>query len=122
MAGAHSRQKGARGEREAAELLGCTRNARNGLESCDLRLPDSYPWTVEVKRTRAKWKAVYNALDQALSYDPAKKPVALFRDDRREWVAVLRLEDVLHLFRDLAPGVEGTRPDGDSPRDGGDPE
>lgn len=93
MSGAHSRRKGAEAEREAAALLGAARNARGGLAAGDLALPDSYPYSVEVKRRARAWGALYAALEQAAGYRPGKTPLALVRDDRRGWLVVLRLED-----------------------------
>jgi len=91
--GASQRRKGAAAEREVAAMMGLARNARNGLQAGDLFVPDCCPYSFEVKRRGRAYGTVYAALDQAQGYRKDKIPVALIRDDRREWLAVFRLED-----------------------------
>ena len=91
--GAHSRRKGAGGEREVGKLLGFDRNGRNGKHAGDLATPDGYPYGLEVKRRARAFSQLYAALDQAADTFPGKVPVALVRDDRREWLAVVWLGD-----------------------------
>ena len=99
MSGRKSRDKGKRGEREAAALLGFNRNARIGQDAEDIKVPDDYPFVVEVKRTKRSRTGLYKVLEQAQGYGPGKAPMALLRDDRRPWLAVVRLEDWLRLAR-----------------------
>lgn len=90
---AHSRRKGAAGEREVGHLLGLARNARNGVDDQDLAVPASAPVVLEVKRRKRAFSQLYAALDQAAAYKPGKTPVAVVRDDRREWLCVMWLGD-----------------------------
>lgn len=86
--------------------MGMARNARNGIEAGDLFAPPSCPFSFEVKRRGRAYGTVYAALDQAQGYQVTKTPVALIRDDRREWLAVFRLADVKDY---LTAGEKGCR-------------
>jgi hypothetical protein len=93
--GASQRRKGAEAEREVGTILALSRNARNGLQTGDLFVPDCCPYSYEVKRRARAYGALYAALEQAHGYRPGKVPVAIVRDDRKGWLAVFRLEDAL---------------------------
>ncbi len=109
---AHSRRKGASAEREVGHLLGFPRNARNGLHAGDLATPDAYPYALEVKRRARAFSQLYAALDQAAATQPGKVPVALVRDDRREWLCVIWLGDATEVVPSLkASSPSGTVPD-----------
>jgi len=86
MPGTHSRDKGARGERELAELLGAVKVSGMYREGPDLQLPDGR--FVEVKRSADGWKRLYRWLDDDAS-------VLAVRADRRGWLIVMHLEDWL---------------------------
>lgn len=105
--GASQRRKGAAAEREVAHILGMERNARNGLEAGDLFAPPGCPFSFEVKRRGRAYGTVYAALDQAQGYQDTKVPVALIRDDRREWLAVFRLTDVKDYLTAGGKGCSG---------------
>lgn len=96
----NSRAKGASAERElAAFLREHGYEARRGQQfSGGSDSPDviGIPgWHVECKRTEKG--ALYDWLDQSVR-DAAgmKVPVVMHRKNRREWVAILRLEDFLN--------------------------
>ena len=100
--GLQSRNKGKRGEREAAAELqrlfnvdarrGC--QFQGGDESPDVvvDIPDLH---LEVKRCEDF--RIYNALAQATEDAGDKIPVVLHRQNRQPWVAVVRLDDLPRL-------------------------
>lgn len=109
MGGRSSRDKGARGEREACELLSaCTglewqrslvQTRGGGTEAPDVVPVDAPDWDrvhIEVKRQKAVDKRA--AMRQAC-HDAGLDgiPILLYREDRREWRAVIRLCDLLAL-------------------------
>ena len=105
------RDKGARGEREAAAAIGinwfaadCRRAAANGVhEAPDIQhaLPSA---SIEVKR-RARL-AVYQFVDQAKAQAMAGEiPVVVMRQDRGEWLVLLRLTDSLGFAQRLATNM-----------------
>ena len=96
----NSRDKGCRGEREAAtevaRILKCEacrgQQHSGGSESPDVKhsLPGLH---IEVKRTeRLK---LYDALEQAID-DKAENdvPIVLHRRNHKPWVAIIRLDDL----------------------------
>lgn len=94
----NSRQKGAKGEREAAEHLGkvfgweCIRGQqRSGTECADVLGPD---WLhLEVKRTETL--RLHDALEQAKrDAKPGQIPVVMYRRNRSDWVWIVAVEDV----------------------------
>lgn len=97
-----SRQKGKRGEREAAALLreNGFHEARRGVQyqgghdSDDVvGLPG---WHIEVKRTETI--SVYPALAQAIEDKTDEvKPVVFHRRNGKQWVAILNASDFLAL-------------------------
>jgi hypothetical protein len=100
--GLRSRNKGKRGEREAAaEIRRILRTeAHRGRQFCGsdespdivVDIPDLH---FEVKR--AETFRLYAALDQALADCGSRIPVVLHRANQRPWVAVIRLEDLPRL-------------------------
>ena len=111
--GRKSRDKGKRGEREAATVLnqmlpGC--NARRGVqfqggtESPDVK-HDIAGIQFEVKR--AERLSPYAALEQAAGDCGAlDKPVVLHRRNGKEWIAVMYLDDLVDVA-DLIIGFDG---------------
>jgi len=97
--GLRSRNKGKRGEREAAaelrRLFGV--EARRGRQFCG---SDDSPDVVtgierlhfEVKRCESF--RLYDALAQAIGDAGSKLPVVLHRQNCRPWVAIVRLDDL----------------------------
>jgi len=106
--GLFSRNKGKVGERELARELarvfGVT--ARRGVQfqgspgSPDVivDIPDLH---IECKRTERF--RLYEALEQALSDAGVKIPVVLHRQNKKPWVAIVRLDDLPRLASILAP-------------------
>jgi Holliday junction resolvase len=100
--GLRSRNKGKRGEREAAaelrRLFGVEarrgRQYAGGDESPDVLtgIPKVH---FEVKRTETL--RLYQALSQAITDADASIPVVLHRQNHKPWVAVVRLDDLPHL-------------------------
>lgn len=111
--GAKSKRKGANGERSLAQLLcdegfPATRGVQyhGGEDSPDVRCP-SLPWVhFECKRTERL--NLYAALEQAkqdawpspMPQGPVKFPVVAHRKNGEEWVAILRLVDLLQILRE----------------------
>lgn len=101
--GSKSRRKGACGERELAKelkrVLGVA--ARRGRQFCGS--PDSPDVVVDLPGVHFECKRVerfdlYKALDQATCDAGAELlPVVAHRKNRREWVVVLRLDDLPRL-------------------------
>lgn len=98
----NSRDKGCRGEREAAaEIARLFRvEARRGRQYCgDPESPDIRTAIArvhfEVKRMESF--RLYSALDQAIADADDNIPVVLYRSNRRPWVAIVRLEDLPRL-------------------------
>lgn len=100
----NSREKGAVGEREVAGVLRehgfpdarRGQQFKGGTDSPDVVgfHPD---WHPEVKRVERG--NLYDWLDQAKrDAGPGKTPVVIHRRNRREWVAILPLEDFLKLI------------------------
>ena len=104
--GLRSRNKGKRGEREAAaelrRLFGA--DARRGRQYCG---GDESPDVAtdiddvhfEVKRCESL--RLYEALAQAIADAGDKIPVVLHRQNRQPWVAIVRLEDLPRLVVQL---------------------
>jgi hypothetical protein len=100
--GLMSRNKGKRGEREAAaEIRRLFRTDANrgcqfagGEDSPDIRT-SIVGVHFEVKR--AESLRLYEALEQAGTDAGDQIPVVLHKQNRRPWVAIVRLEDLPHL-------------------------
>ena len=100
-----SRRKGKRGERELAAALSAegfpsTRGQqhRGGLGSPDVLVPSLPGIHWECKRTE-RFNA-YDALAQAKSEAGGRLPIVAHRRNHFEWVAVLRLVDLLAIIRE----------------------
>lgn len=104
MSGRRSRNKGARGERDAAQALSevlsvpARRGQQySGVEDKDvvLGIPGIH---VEVKRTEKL--SLYPAMEQA-ARDAAddEVPLVLHRRNNKPWLVVLELNDLMKLFR-----------------------
>lgn len=103
----NSNAKGKAGEREMAAFLrargyGDARRGQQysgGHDSPDVvGLPGVH---IEVKRTESL--SAYVALDQSIrDAGAANTPVVFHRKSRREWIAILRLEDFLSLYKRAA--------------------
>jgi hypothetical protein len=106
LMGLRSRNKGKRGEREAAaeirRLFGT--EAHRGRQYCG---SDQSPDIVtaingvhfEVKR--AESLRLYQALDQAVADAGDKIPIVLHKQNQRPWVAIVRLDDLPRLATQL---------------------
>lgn len=105
----NSREKGKRGEREAAEWLRTHGiEARRGVQYCggadsgDL-VCDLPGFHLEVKRTETLRH--YDALDQATGDAGGKVPVVLHKKNRRRWIVILDGQDFLRLATGAAAHV-----------------
>ena len=104
--GRKSRDKGVAGERELArelsELFGVDARRgfqyRGGRESADVEI-DIPGVHIECKRT--EWFRLYEALEQAIGDAGDNIPIVAHRQNRRPWVAVVRLEDLPKLATKL---------------------
>ena len=105
--GKRSRDKGARGEREAAHAMSAVTDlvwrrgvgqSRHGADVPDIEREDGgpAPW-VEVKRgKRTNWRAAMKQADEATDGRPV---LVLTRDDHGEWIAHLRVSDLRQVPR-----------------------
>lgn len=58
------------------------------------------PLTIEVKRRKNDLVTVYKWLDQSkLHIKGSAQPVVFYRGDRREWIAILPLDDYINLLK-----------------------
>ena len=106
--GKMSREKGKRGERELAnKLTEYGYNCRRGQQFCGLNgdadvvgLPGIH---IEVKRTERL--NLYDAMYQAKrDKKPEEIPVVMHRRNHCEWLAIIRLEDFISLYREMEAG------------------
>lgn len=93
----NSRRKGKRGELEAAETLRRLGiDARRAVQYCGRAgtadLATDRPIHFEVKRQERL--NPYEAIEQATNDSDGKVPAVLWRRNRRNWLLILRLEDV----------------------------
>ena len=105
--GSFSRNKGKVGERELAHeltrVLGVAARRgvqfRGGSDSPDViaDIPDVH---IECKRTERF--RLYEALEQAVADAGNNVPLVLHRQNRKPWVAVIRLDDLPALIQKLA--------------------
>jgi hypothetical protein len=116
LTGAGSRRKGAAWERALARRL---RDAlgdpdikrgfqsRDGTEAPDVDLTG---WWIEAKVGRKPNPRA--ALAQAIAAaPPGRKPVAIVKDDRKDPIAVLRLDDFIALITPVSPRDDRDRHD-----------
>jgi hypothetical protein len=86
------REKGARRERQIAEILGATKISMAWQPGPDLE------WLgrmVEVKARRDGWKQLYRWLEDA--------QILALKADRKEWLIVLRADELLDLIEEADP-------------------
>jgi hypothetical protein len=100
--GLRSRNKGKRGEREAAaEIRRLLRTeARRGRQFCgSVESPDVVTdiENVHLEVKRAETLQLYDALEQAIRDAGGQIPVVLYRANHRPWVAIVRLDDLPQL-------------------------
>lgn len=102
--GRRERDKGARGERELAAVLTAAgfpatrgRQHHGGADAPDVRC-DHLPG-LHLESKRCERLSVYAALAQAAEDAGDRVPVVCHRRNGREWVAILRLEDLLDLIK-----------------------
>ena len=115
MSGAMSRRKGKRGERELAARLTsegfpATRGQqhRGGADSPDVIVPTLPMIHFEAKRCERL--SLYTALAQARRDAGDKVPVVAHRKNASEWVAILRLTDLLSILRESDFVLTGKAP------------
>ncbi len=124
--GARSWRKGQRGELELARLLSAegfaaTRGAqhRGGSDSPDVVCRDLPGLHFECKRCERLH--LYDALEQAKADAGKRLPVVAHRRNGHEWVAILRLGDLLALIRAQKETVGLNRGGRPKTRSNGDP-
>ena len=110
--GKKSRDKGKRGELEAAKAwndAGLPGDAyrgqqhRGGEDSPDIRF--RYRLGVHLEAKRCEQLSLYPALDQAREErGPHEVPVVLHRRNRKKWVAILELDDLPKLIGAIRQG------------------
>jgi len=111
--GRRSREKGKRGEREAAAelaaVLGCTARRgvqyQGGADSPDVVL-DGVPIHVECKRTERL--SLWSAMEQAEADAGDKLPIVWHRANGRESVVIVRTSRLAELARVLPKVLAGT--------------
>lgn len=95
-----SRRKGKTGELELAAFLRAHGfdGVRRGRQFSGLGAPDlvGIPG-VHIECKRCESGSLYDWLDQAVAECNGSVPVVMHRRTRREWVAILRLDDFLAL-------------------------
>jgi len=94
------REKGKRGEREAAAMLAqafpaARRNHSQaaGARDCDV---SGTPFWVEVKVGKAP--PIMPAMDQAIRDTDGRTPIVMSKRDRGEWLVTMRFGDFLRLL------------------------
>jgi Holliday junction resolvase len=107
----NSRQKGARGEREAAAawatVMGC--RARRGQQfSGGTDSPDvvSDYGNIHLEVKRVERGNPYWWVEQAERDCGGKIPLVLHRKDRKDWLVIVRLSDVPRLAEEIAAQAE----------------
>ncbi len=93
MSGKHSRDKGARAEREIAKILGAVKVSGMYTPGPDL-IWRGYPVEVKIRKEPIS-KTINKLLRDA--------PIVVERADRGEWVAHLRVTDLLDLLDEQNP-------------------
>lgn len=100
----NSRDKGARGEREAAKILTEAgfparrgQQFSGGQNSPDVVCESLSQFHLEVKRKETG--NVYQWIAQALGDNPEKIPLVLHKKNDKEWLAILPLKDFLGLLK-----------------------
>jgi Holliday junction resolvase len=105
-AGMNSRDKGKRGEREAArvlrEVFGCefrrSQQYAGGVDSADVvGGPADLHWEVKHQERMR----LYDWIDQAVADSGERTPLVLHRQNRKEWLVTLRVNDLVALGRIL---------------------
>jgi hypothetical protein len=110
MAGSHSRDKGARGERAVIALLKKwlgveahrTQSEQSGGYSHqpgDLAGPGEFFKRFHLEVKNDERKSVWSAMEQAMEDKPlAKLPMVFMHRNRSDWLVVMRAEDFLELI------------------------
>ena len=100
----NSRAKGARGELELAKFLEAKgfsarrgQQFAGGSDSPDVICPDLNGYHIECKRVESL--NLYKAMAQSIKDANGKKiPLVIHRKNDQDWVAIIRLEDLLNQF------------------------
>jgi Holliday junction resolvase len=100
----NSRQKGARGERELAELIRAQGwEARRGQQfSGGTDSPDvvsSMPGNFHIECKRVEAGNLYLWMEQAKRDAGQKTPVVIHKRNGKEWVAILGLQDFFNMVK-----------------------
>lgn len=109
--GKAQRTKGAAGEREICDLIfqnlgiEAHRNLSQTRDGgSDIKLK---PYSIEVKR-RAAIGNIYDWMTQASAgCDTAERPIVVCRADRKEWLAILPIEELFRLILEEVAATGG---------------
>lgn len=99
MPGNQSRDKGARRELEAAEILGARKISRMRQAGPDLLYGERY---VEVKAQANGWKRLHTWLDGDAS-------ILMLKADREDWLIAMPVDVFLDLLDEAASSQEAMR-------------
>lgn len=102
--GKSQRTKGAAGEREICDMIfenfgiEVHRNLQQTRDGgADIKLK---PFSIEVKR-RAAIGRIYDWMEQATAgCDTTERPIVVCRADRKQWLAILPIEEFFRLIRE----------------------
>ncbi|MBO6258869.1 MAG: hypothetical protein J6M93_06015 [Succinivibrio sp.] len=102
--GKSQRTKGAAGEREICDMIfenfgiEVHRNLQQTRDGgADIKLK---PFSIEVKR-RAAIGRIYDWMDQATAgCDTTERPIVVCRADRKQWLAILPIDEFFRLIRE----------------------
>ena len=115
----HGQNKGARGEREFASYIreqgwdairGCQNAGRDksGHAAPDVICED-LPIHFEVKRVERIH--VRNAMSQAIAdAEPGQVPVVAWRENHSDWVAILKMDDLMNFVREFVTSTQNEEP------------
>lgn len=102
-----SKEKGKRGEREAASVLrllldkdDIQRGQQNkgGIDSPDVLIANS---SLHAEIKRVERLNIYDAIDQAVRDGESKVPFVMHRRNKREWLITVRLSDLIAFCREI---------------------
>jgi len=115
----NGQKKGARGEREFASFIreqgwdairGCQNAGRDksGHAAPDVLCPD-LPIHFEVKRVEKL--QIRKALSQAIAdAEPGQVPVVAWRENHSDWVAILKMDDLMNFVREFVISTQEKEP------------
>lgn len=107
----NSRQKGARSERQLAQLLreNGFPNAKRGVQYCGLNgdadIVDALPG-IHIECKNVQRLNIFEAMEQSIRDSKGMEiPVVMHKKDRKPWLCTMRLEEFLMIYK-MAMGNE----------------